>query len=1214
MNASNRKLLGSRYRLEQKLGRGGLGSVYRAYDVAQKRSVALKLLDRRQDATSQARAELRFRREFAVLASNRHPRIVEVFGYGVDSRGPFYTMELMEGQDLRHLENPTLEEAVRLLADVASALAFLHNRGLVHRDVAPRNVRCTHDGRAKLFDFGVVVDAGYAGDIAGTPGYVPPEAIHGMPLDARSDLFGFGVLAYFTLTRRLPYPARTFEEQLFAMRGAPPRLSSVRRDVPEALQDLIGECVRLDPLARPASAAEVIERLGAIVELPDAALEHEARGYLYTAALVGREHEVEQVRQYSRTAAQGLGATLVFRSESGGGKSRLLREAALEAQLAGLVVSGASAELAAPRAFGVIADLLTGVVAARPESARPIVRARAEALSRVLPSLASGLPPRQQPVDPSEERLRVLGAVHQVFIDLAAREPLALIVDDVQRADEASAAALAALARASDRHPILLIVAQRLGEPLRAEAAIKALESAATQTLDLAGFDEQSIAKLVESSFGSVPHAKRLAAWLSQQTGGSALYCTELLRHWVDTEVLRFADGHWILPTELDLRSLPVGLAQTVESRLARLDASTRAVGETLALAGGDLSLELCVALTSDAAQAEPTEVFDALDALSRQGALVGDGEKWRFRHDAWREALLRGLSAERKATLHLRLGEYFLDRPDLGRRDDAGWHLLEAGDDARAAPLLEDVGQRLFEAQALADCIAPLEAAWTALTRLGVKRSRTMHVEVMLLSAGWVADHRVGARFAERAMTAYSRHAGLTLAAGSSRYLGKHLALVFGVSVAFLRWMVTGFRGPNPAAAVTTFALTLGYACALANAAARLEELEKLVALSKPFGIFRRRVTYATYLATHAFPDILLGRLGDATDKLTECLDVIQNDTLSPATETQRRFAETAVRGLRALVDVNQFEPRLHEELQEIEAQGFAYYQLVANTTRVVHLRYRGEEAKARALEEELETTSLELGAWSTDVQALLFAHPAYALCNDIMGLKRCLAALEHWHREGFAFEPRIIVTRAEYQRARGRPEGGIEPLRELVETLSERDSLMQQWARSALAECLFAAARHGEARAEAEEVMRRGRSEATRVLLPWLRAHRVLALCLQQAGQSAAALELVDRAIGIAEERQIPSLAGPLHVARGRIAREQGDNLQLELARVRAREWLEPTANPALLRFLDQLSDNWSHDSGEVAELPSSTSSEITQIAMPSSRNPGSESGSQG
>src|SRR5205823_1724687 len=140
--------ISDRYAVEAKLGRGGMGTVYRVRDEAAGRTLALKQLTMQPDTTSEdaVAAELRFRREFHTMVSLVHPRIVDVFDYGVDRGIPYYTMELLDGQDVADLERVAARQACALLRDVASALAFLHARRLLHRDLAPRNVRCTSTG------------------------------------------------------------------------------------------------------------------------------------------------------------------------------------------------------------------------------------------------------------------------------------------------------------------------------------------------------------------------------------------------------------------------------------------------------------------------------------------------------------------------------------------------------------------------------------------------------------------------------------------------------------------------------------------------------------------------------------------------------------------------------------------------------------------------------------------------------------------------------------------------------------------------------------------------------------------------------------------------------------------------------------------------------------------------------------------------------------
>ena len=195
--------IGGRYVVEAPLASGGMGSVYRVRDESSGRVVALKRLL----PGSSSAAALLFRREYHTLARLRHPRIIEVYDYGVDAEGPFYTMELLDGQDLRALAPLAPREVCRCLRDVASSLSLLHAHRLLHRDLTPANVRSTGDGRCKLMDFGALSPFGVPEAVVGTPPFVPPEAVRGLSLDQRADLFSLGALAYYLLTKKNAYPA-----------------------------------------------------------------------------------------------------------------------------------------------------------------------------------------------------------------------------------------------------------------------------------------------------------------------------------------------------------------------------------------------------------------------------------------------------------------------------------------------------------------------------------------------------------------------------------------------------------------------------------------------------------------------------------------------------------------------------------------------------------------------------------------------------------------------------------------------------------------------------------------------------------------------------------------------------------------------------------------------------------------------------------------------
>jgi serine/threonine protein kinase len=194
--------IGDRFQVDALLGRGGMAVVYRVTEVATGRQLALKQLAVPADAPGRQDLVALFEREFLTLTQLSHPRVIEVYDYGVDNAAPYYTMELLDGGDLRERSPLPWRQACELLAGVCSSLALIHSRRLVHRDVGPANIRCTRDGATKLIDFGAMELMGPAQSVVGTPAFVAPEVVHQLPLDGRTDLFSFGATLYFALTRR----------------------------------------------------------------------------------------------------------------------------------------------------------------------------------------------------------------------------------------------------------------------------------------------------------------------------------------------------------------------------------------------------------------------------------------------------------------------------------------------------------------------------------------------------------------------------------------------------------------------------------------------------------------------------------------------------------------------------------------------------------------------------------------------------------------------------------------------------------------------------------------------------------------------------------------------------------------------------------------------------------------------------------------------------
>jgi eukaryotic-like serine/threonine-protein kinase len=281
------RIVDNKYRIEQLLGRGGMGAVYRARDMRLARLVALKVV--RAELLSDPEARRRFRREAQIVARLQHPSIVSVFDYGTFADGGAYlVMELVRGEDLRRVlqREGRIEasEAMRILAAVCAAIGAAHREGVLHRDLKPENILLPSGGApAKVLDFGVAKLAEEerplesergtdmhtaltaAGMIVGTPAYMAPEQFGAIPADARTDVFSLGVVAYEMLSGDLPFGRGTLADVVLAhARGVPPMPPGL---VPAAAERAIRTALDPDPDRRPASPEAFATMLAAALEV-----------------------------------------------------------------------------------------------------------------------------------------------------------------------------------------------------------------------------------------------------------------------------------------------------------------------------------------------------------------------------------------------------------------------------------------------------------------------------------------------------------------------------------------------------------------------------------------------------------------------------------------------------------------------------------------------------------------------------------------------------------------------------------------------------------------------------------------------------------------------------------------------------------------------------------------------------------------------------------
>lgn len=269
------KTLGN-YRVVERIGRGGMATVYKAYQPALERYVAIKVIHE-QLAAEDEQFLKRFRREAKAVAALRHPNIVQVFDFGTEDGTSYMVMEYLEGTTLKaelnelaeRGETMSLEEVRRIFQAVASALEYAHRQGMVHRDIKPANVMLTTKGDVVLTDFGIARIVGgtqytATGALTGTPAYMSPEQGQGERGDERSDIYALGVVLYEMVTGRVPFDADTPLAVILKHISAPlPLPRQLNPAIPEAVEQVILKALAKDPNDRYQTVAQMAEALEA---------------------------------------------------------------------------------------------------------------------------------------------------------------------------------------------------------------------------------------------------------------------------------------------------------------------------------------------------------------------------------------------------------------------------------------------------------------------------------------------------------------------------------------------------------------------------------------------------------------------------------------------------------------------------------------------------------------------------------------------------------------------------------------------------------------------------------------------------------------------------------------------------------------------------------------------------------------------------------------
>ncbi len=737
----------TRYEIVRRIGAGGMGAVYEAFDRDRRQRVALKTLLRFSPA-----ALYRFKQEFRTLADVHHPNLVHLFELVVSEAAPvFFTMELVPGTDFlthvlraaiaRSSDRPTdsgrsraqarstpppssplprpesllgqspahLERLRDALVQLVEGVQALHGAGKLHRDIKPSNVQVTPTGRVVLLDFGVATELPRVAApdeasadhplIVGTPRYMAPEQGAGEPPNAASDWYGVGVVLYEALVGRPPFAGAAGDVIAMKRTLDPIPPGECVGDVPPELDALCCALLCRDARERP-TGPEILRRLGARSSsrpLPPAA-SSEVR-----LALVGREQHLRGLRDAFEATRRGHSITVRIPGASGLGKSTLVQHFVddLEENGDAEVLRGRAYERESVpyKAVDAVIDALSRYMQRLVDQAEPIAMPRdVWALARLFPVLRSvpglALTSEEPIVDLQAVRQRAFVALRDLLGQIARRHPLVIFIDDVQWGDSDSAALLLELMRPPLAPPLLLVMTYR-----EEEATTNAflLETSALWPA-AAEVREQPVGPLEPEEARRLAHAllrsqdvdsEDIAEAVARESGGSPFLVEELAR---GAAGRRTSGGANDSAAGVSAASA-LTLDDIIRERLDRLNADARRLVEIVAVGGRPLPISIVRDASGCGASVDQLIGLLRTERFVRSGFRDGQ-EVIEPTHDRIRETILRNLSFTALRERHGQLARSLELMPGADL-EALSAHLLGAGDKERAAGYAERAAEQ---------------------------------------------------------------------------------------------------------------------------------------------------------------------------------------------------------------------------------------------------------------------------------------------------------------------------------------------------------------------------------------------------------------------------------------------------------------------------------------------------------------------------------------
>jgi len=639
------RVIGRRYRIVREIGAGNMGAVFEVIDQLSGQYIALKEMrlsaDQLEYGSHSNPADdlnVALAQEFRILASLRHPNIISVLDYGFDSvngrHAPYITMELLKQADsfIEYGATVSHDEKVGLLVKMLQALMYLHRRGILHRDLKPKNVLVDHK-LVKLLDFGLSIPSEQAkeGEVAGTPSYMAPELWIGGRPSRQSDMFAVGVMAFRLFADVPPFETSNLKQLFVEVRNKTPDFSLMKTN--DAIRAITARLLAKDPADRYSDAGEVAAQLlraiGHEVPLESAATRE---SFLQAATFIGRERELSLMSEMLDRAIQGNGSALLIAGESGVGKSRLVEELRTLALVQGaLVLRGQAIDnITAPYTLWRGAARWLALLGNLDEKQASILKPLVSDIDRLLGRAVPDAPE----LTPQAAQARLLKFMEQLFQAQARQQPVLVILEDLHWADGESMNLLAQLSREVSNMPLMIVASYRDDELPDLPRMLPDMD-----VLRLPRLNAKQTAELTQAILGQTGANPDLLNLLQRETEGNTFFLVEMVRALAEEAGQLSAVGAAPLPMSV----LTGGVQGIVQRRLNRVPETARPLLQWAAVGGRQLDLAVIRHILGDQQKYIDTWLNDCADAA----VFEVEGGQWRFAHNKLRDGALAELDQE---------------------------------------------------------------------------------------------------------------------------------------------------------------------------------------------------------------------------------------------------------------------------------------------------------------------------------------------------------------------------------------------------------------------------------------------------------------------------------------------------------------------------------------------------------------------------------------